>query len=195
MMTEARQGSLYERVRVAGLLDETFERVLGGEHHRVIVRWLKSEGIECGQSALYAMIRQHGGAWRYERAREAVAAEELPEDMEEATKAALRKRRLIFALEASSAQELLALERIQQAEKSLALDERKTRVSEKTLEQRIEKDRQSAAEYFLEILQEGDTLERMRAAVNAADTTAEKLGAIKTLVWGEQAAAPGRGGV
>ncbi len=162
-MKEARSDSLYENVRLAGLLDETMERLLGGEKPAETVRWLKSQGVATSQAAVYAMVRKHGMAWRYDKAQEQARAEQLPEEMEASAAAVLRRRFVTMAMEASTLKELAVLAQIDEATKRTELEARRVKATETSVSLKVYQSQVKAAEMLEEILSEADRLKALQA--------------------------------
>lgn len=184
-MKEARSDSLYESLRLAGLLDESMQRIMDGEKPQHTVRWLKSQGIETSQAAVYALVRKHGMAWRYEKAQEQAMAESLPADLDVSAAAALRRRLVTLTMEASSLKEVQVLSQIEEAQRRLELEARRVKAVETNVSLRVYTTQWTAAEMLEEILSEADRLadlQKRRAELGSA-SAAERVEALRQMLY------------
>lgn len=131
-MTDAkiRDDSLYMRLKKAGMLDAFFAFVAADEPgYKELHAWCRERGVKTSNGALHTLIAHHMGVWRSRKAIEAVEAEDLalPADVDDKVRQRLRGLRLDLALRDLSEKSAVALLKLEQAERELALKEKSLR--------------------------------------------------------------------
>lgn len=201
-----RTDSLLFTLAAAGgsLLEDTLHRLDADEKELVLLRWLRGQGVETSSASLQRLRQYAGSAWRKWQADEIAVACDLPEDMEEATRQAVR-RALYTAAVMSGSGGLDDLRKVSDvlhqrtvegtnADRTRLLEQR-LRLAEDEARRKVEADRIKGAEWIMEVLNEAGRMERLREqhaalAANQAGT-AEHLAAIIAEVWGAAAAEGG----
>lgn len=195
-----RTDSLLFQLAAAGgsILDDTLHRLDADEKELVILRWLKSHGIETSSASLQRLRQYAGTAWLKWQADEIAMACDLPDDMEAATSAAVRRTLYTAAVMGGSLEDLRTVSTVlhqrrveaTNAERTAILEQR-LQLAETEADRRVQADRMKAAEYILEVLQEAGRMERLRAQHTAMEadkaSTADHLAAIIETVWGTAA--------
>ena len=175
------------------LAEETLQRLLSGEHHNKIQRWLKSLGVETSTAALDAMDKVEVPRWRNWRAEQIAIALELPADMEGGTAQALRRTFYALSMEARDIDDVLKLrtlyERMRIDDERTGILKDRLKVAEETLGFRVYQSQEKAAAEVDAIFADADRMRAMEAERKEGMSPAERIEAIRLRLYGEQAAA------
>lgn len=194
-----RSDSLYERLKARGwpLLNEVMS-MLGVEDDssrkrtRKTHRFLNAIGFkEQSESALTDMRHECRRLWIYERTRHEVEELPIPDDADEVAAKKFRQEMILQKMEAATAEDLLASEKMETERTKREVSLRGVAVREETLELRVYESQQRGAQEIDAILENAEKLKELqeeRAGMKKAGATdAEIITAIQKRVYGANA--------
>ncbi len=188
-MNEARADSIYERLRARGLLDRVMRELYDREKDfKQMARWLQLEGVPTSHQSLYAMVRDHGLAWRYERNTAIRAAQGDTAPLDESAARTLNTKLGLLTFELDGVKELALLAKVQGDTRKIQILEGKLEIAQRELELKIEESQRTTAELVEEIFANADSIQALKAERDelkaAGATVRDIVDAIRRRLYG-----------
>jgi ribosomal protein L14E/L6E/L27E len=195
MARKIRSDSLYAKL-TPDQRDLLFEWLCdeGIGHEEASARCAEQFGLQPSESALSGYLKQHGFAWRMDRAKEMAndKATSLPKDYDAKKKTALAQREFEKAYHDLTTQEVIALQRLdldrQIAKTNGEIELEKLKISREKLEQKNQdmaleraKFKRTTCELFMKWY--GD--QKAKEIMAGGGTNAEKIDALGQAMFGE----------